>query len=112
RAIAPDYFLSDVWGAWGNSPTMPDKQTIIVPLAAKLTVPRGTLRVSAWGRTYAETFTVAYKINGEKMATVAETGDRGADLPLETPGKYAIEALLLDDKGRVATRTAATITVI
>lgn len=112
RAIAPDYFLPDVWGAWGDTPAMPEKQTIIVPLAAKVTVPRGTIRVSAWGRTYAETFTVAYKVNGAKVASIAESGDRGVDLPMEMPGKYAVEALLLDDKGRVATRTAATITMI
>ncbi len=112
RAIAPDYFLSDVWGAWGGLPETPFAPAVIVPLAKDANAPRGILRVSAWARSYAETFTVAYKLNGKLVASVPESGAREADLPLDAPGRYALEAVLLDDKGRVATRTSATIKVL
>lgn len=112
KSIAPDYFLPSVWGAWGGLPLTPPTNTVIAPMPEDGSAPRGILRVSAWARTYAETFTVAYKLNGKLIASVPESGAREADLPLEKPGKYTLEAILLDNKGRVATRTDTVIKVL
>jgi hypothetical protein len=103
RAIAPDYFLSRI-GATA-------RPTPIVALTPGLSIPRGTLRISAWARCYADRFTVEYLLDGKLTGAVAEPGPREADIELTTPGAHRIAALVKDDRGRVAAKTEVAITV-
>lgn len=102
RAIASDYFLSRI-GATAKVAT-----TVPIP-ATGLTVPSGTLRVSSWARCYAESFRVTYQVDGKDAASATEPGGREATLTL-SPGPHKITAIVTDDKGRVATKTEASVT--
>jgi Glycosyl hydrolase family 26 len=102
RAIAPDYFLSRI-GATAKVAT-----TIPIP-ATGLTVPAGELRVSSWARCYADQFRVTYKVDGKDAGAGTEPGGREATLTL-SPGPHKLTAVLTDDKGRVATKTEASLT--
>ena len=103
RAVAPDYFLTHI-GATA-------RPTSIVSLTNNLSVPRGTLRVSAWARCWADNFTVGYLVDGKPVAEAGEHGPREADLPLPSPGPRKIAAVLKDDKGRPAAKAEVTVTV-
>ena len=105
RAVAPDYFLSDVGTSVSPAP-------IVALPASGFRARRGILRVSAWARTYSERFTVAYLVNGHEAASVPQTGSRYAEVPLSTPGPTKITAVVRDDKNRVATQTTAQVIVI
>ena len=52
---------------------------------------------------------MTYKLDGKDAASVIEPGGREATLTL-TPGSHKLTALVTDDKGRVATKTEASIT--
>lgn len=111
KAIAPDYYLSDVTGKWGALDGTPATPAVIAPLVSGATVPVGTLRVSAEARSYSQTLTVAYKVNGKVVVQVPETGAREADLPLTTPGAAVISATVLDDRGKVAAEQTVRVVV-
>lgn len=103
RAVAPDYFLSDV-----DSRTRP---LPVVPVGPTLTVKRGILRVSSWARCYTENFSVLYLLNGREAGVSSLPGHREIELGL-TPGTYSLEAVVRDNKGRIATRTQSRVTVV
>lgn len=103
EAIAPDYFLTRI-GATA-------RPTSIVALNSGLSAPRGSLKVSAWARCYADRFSVSYLVDGKPVAEATSPGPREADLPLPTPGAHKISAVVKDDKGRVATKTEVTVRV-
>jgi hypothetical protein len=106
RAVAPDYFLPDVL-------TEKETQTptVIQPVGARLTIPRGILPVSVWARCYATRPVVIYKLNGQQIASDAEPGPCEFPLPLNTPGQSVLEAIVLDDRGRTAAQTKTVLTV-
>lgn len=110
RAIAPNYFLSDVLGGTGGTYRRP---TAVVPLNNKsvTTVRRGILPVSSWARCWSEQFTVAYGVDGREMASVIGPGPREAGLFL-TPGTRRVFAVVRDEGARVVARAEATIKVI
>lgn len=103
RAVAPDYFLSDV-----NTRTRP---LPVVPIGPALTVKRGLVRVSSWARCYAPDFSVTYLLNGREAGVAPMPGHREVQLGL-TPGTYRLEAVVRDPKGRVAARTGSRVTVV
>lgn len=103
RAIAPEYFLERIGATVRPTPV------VAVPEKG-LRVPRGTLRVSSWARCYADRFTVAYLVDGKEAGADAEPGAREAEVALSA-GTRRLAAVVRDDRGRVAARTEATITV-
>ncbi len=107
-AVAPDYFLSDVWNVPWREPAGP---TAIAPLSENLVVRPGILRVSAWARCYAPRPTVHYVLDGREVFRSQIPGAYPANLNLSRPGPHRLVAVVLDDKGRVAARTEKTITV-
>lgn len=103
RAVAPDYFLSDVASDFRATP--------VVPMKDGLKVPRGMLKVSSLARCYAENFTVLYELDGQKVAADAEPGPRETLLRLTTAGTRVLTATVLDEKSRVATKTTVKLIV-
>ena len=103
RAIASPYFLTRI-GAGAHPPVVTSVPT------SGLILPSGPLTVSAWARCYADRFNVSYAIDGKEGARIAEFGPREAQLAL-TPGKRRLAAVLRDDRGRVAAKAEATVTV-
>ncbi len=105
RAIAPDYFLSDVGTEFRPAPLQ------AVPVSG-FRVRRGILRLSAWARTYSERFSVAYLVGRREVAVVRESGGREANIALPNPGPVKITAVVRDDRNRNAAQTSAQITVL
>jgi hypothetical protein len=103
RAVAPDYFLSDL--GTGRRPTP------VVPLGEGIAAPRGILRVSSWARCYADRFSVTYALDGRDVSVVSEPGPRETDLDLGDAGVRQLSAVLRDDRGRIAARAKAQITI-
>lgn len=103
RAVSPDYFLSDVTDA--------PRPTPVVPLKDGQPVPRGILRVSSWARTYSDRFSVTYAVDGREVRKITEFGPYEADIPLPASGPRRIQAIVRDDKGRIAARTEARVVV-
>lgn len=103
-AVAPEYFLGRVGAAATPSTIAP------VP-ASGLTVPRGTLTLSAWARCWAERFSVRYTVDGREVARADRPGPREVQVPLGSTGTLRIGAQVVDPKGKVAARTEAKVTV-
>ena len=74
RAVAPDYFLSDI------EPYQ--KPTPIVPITNSLSVPRGILTVSSWARCYSERSAVVYVLDGKSLSVIPDSGPRSVELGL------------------------------
>ena len=100
RAVAPDYFLSDV-GADASA-------TLIKPAGQEIIVRRGLVRFSTWARCYADDFSVVYSLNGQRFSAMPDHGPREIEVGLK-PGTHRLAAAILDNKGRVAARTEAKI---
>jgi hypothetical protein len=97
RAVAPDYFLSDIGRR--RPPPAP-----IVPLTDGFVAGRGIVNVSAWARCYVPRPTVSYALDGREVFRSSTPGPYTADLDLSRPGAHRLVATLRDDRGRVAAR--------
>jgi hypothetical protein len=104
RAIAPDYFLSEVGSAARPTPVIPLPETSGATSAKTLNVSRGLIRISSWARCYSQDFSVVYALNGKRFAPLYDHGAREIELGLPA-GNHQLAAAVLDNKGRVAART-------
>ena len=95
RAVAPDYFLSEVGGIARPTP--------IIPAGGSVSVPRGLVKFSTWARCYAENFSVVYALDGKRFAALPDHGPREIEIGV-SPGDHLLAAAILDNKGRVAAR--------
>lgn len=102
RAVAPDYFLSDVGGDL--------RATLVKPAGSEIIVRRGIVRFSTWARCYADDFSVVYSLDGQRFAALPDHGPREIELGLK-PGTHRLAAAILDNKNRVAARTETKILV-
>ena len=99
RAIAPDYFLS---GPQKEGDALPH---LIERLADGQTL-TGRTRLSAWARSYYIAPPVAYKLDGQTLATVSTTGSYDFDLDCNAIalGEHTITLTMLDQRGGKALR--------
>jgi hypothetical protein len=115
RAVAPDYFLSEVVRAsGGGGMTVPSTPARLVPLPAEggsFPARQGILRVSAWARTYVPWPSVSYALDGVEFFRSRGPGTYEVDLDLTTPGTRRLVATLRDDRGRVALQKQYAISV-
>ena len=98
RAVAPDYFLSEV-----GANARPTAIVPIEPTSPPVTVRRGLVRFSTWARCYADDFSVVYALDGERFSALPSHGPREIEIGLK-PGDHKLAAAVLDNKGRVAAR--------
>lgn len=102
RAVQPDYYLTR---GYANSREQQELPTHIRELADG-SVLTGSVRISAWVKTYETCPKVVYTLDGKQLARLTAPGEYRAELDTGRfpKGKHALAVTVLDSRGRQAGR--------
>jgi len=100
-AVAPDYYLPRVVSDQRDLPAYQQ------PLTAGSTL-TGTVRVSAWAKSYDDELTLVYALDGKEIARVKMPGDGGIalDTTRYPTGTHTLSLTVLDARGKQAGQKA------
>ncbi len=105
RAVAPDYFLTDVIPQEDEFPALVKKLSPGTKLS-------GVINLSSWVKTYDRKPMVTYSLDGKLIARINQHGTYPCQLQVSrySPGKHNLTVTVQDSKGRQAVSKTVPVT--